>query len=215
MDKLGFVRYLALVPLLLLKKHTLCYDIKVASWWPAEPKHLLNSAVFPWLASLGIQGFFSAPFDHKESSVQFTNCLSFGTVDALAAGKYNSLCHHRGQPPRQRQLTMCPQDNATQHSQSGPGRRGGVGWLVFVRRKRLMLQLCSTMMRGGDGTRQSVCFHQRVWTGAVFLAASALQGNRHRSFAQFDLLYLPIYAVKLLAMVGEGPGVTEMKLKCS
>lgn len=40
------------------------------------------------LVSLGTQGFFYAPFDHKESSVQFTNCLPFCTADALAAGKY-------------------------------------------------------------------------------------------------------------------------------
>lgn len=103
-------------------------------------------------------------------------------MDNLAAGKYIRSPHHRGQPPRQWQLTMCAEDNATQHQQSGPGRRGGVGWLVFVQRERLMQQLCSTMTRGGDGERQSVCFHQRIWTVAVFFAANALQGRQSQGF---------------------------------
>lgn len=49
-------------------------------------------------------------------------------------------------------------------------KHSGVGWRVFVRCERLMVQLRSTMMGGGDRALQSACFYPGVLTVSVFLS---------------------------------------------
>lgn len=111
------------------------------------------------LVSLGIQGFFYAPFDHKESSVQFTNCLPFCTADALAAGKYIrspiiAVSHLDSGSLPCVQRTM--QHNTNKVGQAGAAVLGGLSLYAV---ERLMLQLCSTMTRG----ERRCVFSTRQW----------------------------------------------------
>lgn len=66
------------------------------------------------------------------------------------------------------------QSNTTPTKWARQAGRGGVGWLVFVRRERLMLQLLQhNDERWGGRARPSVCFHQPLSTPAVFLVVSS------------------------------------------
>lgn len=162
------------------------------------------------LVSPGIQGFFYAPFDHKESSVQFTNCLPFCTVDALAAGKcirspIIAVSHLDSGSLPCVQRTM--QHNTNKVGQAGAAVLGGLslygvkGW-------------CCNFAAQWREVSVSVCFLQRVWTVAVFLVASAMQGYRHRTFTQRLKIWLVIsenLSGKMMAV--QGLSVTKIKMK--
>lgn len=115
--------------------------------------------------------------DWGGGTCQFTNYLPslfswFYKVDDLAVGKCIPF------PPP----LLARSKAAAYHVSSGQcnttpakqARHSGVGWHVFEWCERLMLQLRSTMMGGGDWKLQSVCFYPGVWTVSAFLSAGLL-----------------------------------------
>lgn len=93
-------------------------------------------------------------------------------------------------------------------------RHSGVGWHVFVRCERLMLQLRCTMMGGGDRELQSVCFYPGVLTVSVFLtmtqcsAGLLSQDTRSKTAIEREALNWSFF-------LKVAPGVTEKKKKKS
>lgn len=182
MDKLGFVRYLALLLLLLLKKYTLCYNLKVTSGWPAEPKHLLNNAVFPWLIVSSPRGYRASFMPH----LTIKNPVSSS----------QTACHSAQWMPWQlgNAFALLSSRSATStveayHMSRGQCNTTPTKWARQARRC-LVACLCTAWkadaatLQHNDERWASVCFLQRVWTVAVFLVASAMQGYRHRTFTQ-------------------------------